>query len=336
MLPEGDERHLAALRAESLAALEQVTGRDREVVYLDTPHYRNLGDSLIWAGALRYLSELGHRVVHHSHHARWRDSDVRRFPEDALILFSGGGNFGDLYPAHDRFRRHTVRILGSREIVVLPQSVHYTSSDAMAAAARDYLLGERLVVMVREHRSMQTLQSAMPGLPVEFCPDLAFGTRLDFSAPHGSGPIVAVSRHDAETAEQDVGFLGLDWRFSVLNRALWRLDLLEDRLLAAAPQGLRDLACAEAGRLDGRLLRLNLRAARDQYRGAGGVVTNRLHGHVLACLAGVPHWVADNSYGKVSRIFTEYSGRFSTAHLTSSMAEAAAAAAAWLPLEDRP
>jgi pyruvyl transferase EpsO len=34
------------------------------------------------------------------------------------------------------------------------------------------------------------------------------------------------------------------------------------------------------------------------------VVTERLHGHVLCLLAGIPHVVLDNSYGKV-RAFVE-------------------------------
>jgi pyruvyl transferase EpsO len=30
------------------------------------------------------------------------------------------------------------------------------------------------------------------------------------------------------------------------------------------------------------------------------VVTNRLHGHILCVLLGIPHFVSDNSYGKLS------------------------------------
>jgi pyruvyl transferase EpsO len=47
--------------------------------------------------------------------------------------------------------------------------------------------------------------------------------------------------------------------------------------------------------------------AREQLRtalraiGAGEVlVTDRLHGHILALLGGVPHVLLDNSYGKLS------------------------------------
>ena len=51
------------------------------------------------------------------------------------------------------------------------------------------------------------------------------------------------------------------------------------------------------------------------FRGADRVVTSRLHGHILACLLGVPHVLRDNSYGKNSRYFHAWSSDLSFARM---------------------
>ena len=60
--------------------------------------------------------------------------------------------------------------------------------------------------------------------------------------------------------------------------------------------------------------------------GVGAVATNRLHVHVFCAMHGIPHFVADNSYGKIRQIFQDYSGAFSTARWCGSLSEAMAEA----------
>jgi exopolysaccharide biosynthesis predicted pyruvyltransferase EpsI len=58
------------------------------------------------------------------------------------------------------------------------------------------------------------------------------------------------------------------------------------------------------------------------------VVTDRLHGHVLALLQGIPQVVLDNSYGKLRSTYTTWTCRSGLAHWATSAEEARALATA--------
>jgi len=68
-------------------------------------------------------------------------------------------------------------------------------------------------------------------------------------------------------------------------------------------------------------MKMNVCSALNQFGRAKVVATNRLHAHILATLLGIPHVVTDNSYGKISALYNDYSGQFETAHWASSLDE---------------
>lgn len=317
-----DKALLQALRDETTSTLETVLGRGREVVMLDTPRHRNLGDSLLWAGSLVYLARLDHRVVYHTDQGRFRDSDVRRFPRDAIVVFMGGGSLGDLYPAEDGFRRHMIKTFPDREYVILPQSFHYESNHERESARRDYGRAASLTVMLRERQSLAAISDAMPELRAVFAPDVALG--LDVNSPDEAKDVVVIARKDAEGLEDAPTWR--DWRFTWTNRLAWQLAMSRGRTYKRLPRLFWDAASSDLARANSRLLKLNLSAARDQYRHARSAATNRLHAHILAILMGIPHAVTDNNYGKIAAVFHEYTGRFETAHWAESLGEAVALA----------
>jgi len=70
------------------------------------------------------------------------------------------------------------------------------------------------------------------------------------------------------------------------------------------------------------IARVNIAGAERLYRSTTYLVVDRLHAHILAILLNVPHTALDNSYGKVSSIFEDYSGEFTTAQYANSTDEA--------------
>jgi pyruvyl transferase EpsO len=54
------------------------------------------------------------------------------------------------------------------------------------------------------------------------------------------------------------------------------------------------------------------------------VVTDRLHGHILSLLLGIPHVVLDNSYGKLSRFRATWTNGIDGVHDAESVAAAGA------------
>ena len=321
-----DHRYLAELRRRTLDALGPVLGRERDVVLLGTPRHRNLGDALIWAGGLGYLESLGNRVVHHGDSGRYRDEHSKTFPADAILVLHGGGNLGDRYPSEEGFRRHVVRTLGHREIVVLPQTMGYRDPAAERAAYADYRSADHLTIFLRDEPSLTKARTRMPDVRWSYCPDVAFGAPITPTGPSAGGRVAVVARNDDERAEGDVNVTSeSDWQISRPNQIVWQVAMAIGRIERRLPSPRRPSAAVRAANRV--LLELNVGAARHQYDGAAAVATNRLHAHVLACLLGIPHFVADTADGKVAPIFREYSGGFSTAHFAESLSAAIRSAA---------
>ena len=97
---------------------------DRPYALLDYPAYANVGDNAIWLGTLEALRQLGagppaYTCCADTYHA----DSLRRRVQDGPVLIKGGGNFGDLYPRHQRLRERVVRDFPDNPIVQLPQTV---------------------------------------------------------------------------------------------------------------------------------------------------------------------------------------------------------------------
>ena len=64
-----------------------------DYILLDLPYFANVGDVLIWQSALDLLAELPFKCLYSSSIESYRKPKIG---ENVVILFMGGGNFGDL------------------------------------------------------------------------------------------------------------------------------------------------------------------------------------------------------------------------------------------------
>ncbi|MFC4553892.1 polysaccharide pyruvyl transferase family protein [Georgenia faecalis] len=322
-----DLHYLSTLRTATETILREALGEaPKPIALLDAPRHRNLGDSLIWLGELQYLTSLGHEIVYTADIGRFFSDDIARLPADTVLVLHGGGNFGDLYPAHDSFRRHIVEAHGDRRIVVMPQSIHYQDHETLRHAGAAYSRAADLTLLVRENRSLDIAKENFQGVDVRYCYDAALGAPIEDTKSSARDGILTLARGDQEALPADLSLArtaGMrDWEFTPLNSAAWKGAIAVGAAYKRLPgMARRPFYRANLAALD-YCLRLNVSAALHQFSGRSAVATNRLHAHILAALLGIPHAVADNSYGKVSSIYEEYTGAFSTAHLVDSLSEA--------------
>lgn len=324
-LSERDHDILVELRTQTMEVLSSVLGSEPlEIAYLDTPRHRNLGDSLIWAGTLNYLRALGHRVVYHTDLGRYSNDVLARLPANTVVIFQGGGNMGTLYPFHEEFRHGVIARHPHRKFVVMPQSLHYSAQAAEREAAEAYGLGRDVTLLVREHRSEEIALRSFRKLNVTFCPDAAFGAELEAWPQRERNRILILSRTDDEVDDLDRNGLncGVDWAWSALNSWKWTVNHLPGAIIKRLPGVRPDWLTDSLMHFNEKLLELNVAAAFEQFNGVQAVVTNRLHAHILSTLLGIPNFVSDNIYGKISAVYESYSSRFSTGTLTSSLQEA--------------
>ena len=104
---------------------------------LDFPDHGNVGDAAIALGTTAYFRE--HRGAVPSYVASLGDfseAALRAAVPEGPIFIHGGGNFGDLWPRHQDFREHLLQRFTDREIIQLPQSIHFDDRGRVARSAR--------------------------------------------------------------------------------------------------------------------------------------------------------------------------------------------------------
>lgn len=318
------------LQATAVAALRGAGG-DAPFALLDFPDHPNVGDSAIWLGATAYFREhRGRRPDYVSSVDSFSEAACRRSVPQGPIFIHGGGNFGDLWPRHQEFREHLLDRFSDREIIQLPQSIHFADPKHAERAARAIGRHGHFRLFVRDQPSYD-FAAAHFDCEIAPSPDMAlFIGALDREAPEVD--VFYLLRTDKERAVREgTGRPGYtsrvaDWlvesRLSVRG-GRWRCVAREVR------RGTRDrlairVACYEDA--------AQARVARGCRLLSSGriVITDRLHAHILSLLLSVPHAVLDNSYGKLGRFLDLWKSDGAGVHRASSVDDAERWAAAAL------
>ena len=285
------------------------------VGYVDYPMHGNVGDLLIYLGTLDFFEANDNEIT--SSFCIF-DAGPRAFASLAdcdVIACHGGGNFGDIYPAHQNLREEIARRFPDKPVVVMPQSFHFGSDAALRRSAEHFCRHPNLTIAVRDPHSERLARTYFTD-KVLLVPDMAHRLYNHFepvrSRP-GGDPLYLMRRDvEATNATRDVGVAGRDWS-----------DLLTVADKAAI--GRYRLASIVAGRLNV----TNLSIQRGHQRVIERVIndlaarlvahdpwiTSRLHGAIFGLLLGRQVTLHDNSYGKNSRYFTQWGKGIDTLRL---------------------
>ncbi|MEM9770484.1 MAG: polysaccharide pyruvyl transferase family protein, partial [Cyanobacteria bacterium P01_D01_bin.73] len=143
---------------------------------LDHPSYFNIGDHLIWLGSLLYIRQTRRANIDYiapADHKFSHQKLMEKSPEGPIFL-NGGGNLGDIWPELQLFRESIITKYPDRPIVILPQTIYFSSSEALDRAAKVFNGHPNLILFVRDNRSYETAKSAFSDCQVYKSPDMAF------------------------------------------------------------------------------------------------------------------------------------------------------------------
>lgn len=297
--------------------LKDYISDDEPLAILDFPDIRNCGDSAIWLGEMAYLKEkYGKQPAYVSRMDDFSPEELERVMPTGPIFIHGGGNFGDIWGAHQDFREHVLERFPDRQIIQFPQSIHYKSQERVEESARAIGRHKNFVLLVRDEESREFAQKHFD-CQVRLCPDMAFSIG---AVPPAAAefPVLAMLRGDLEKAvDADLSAYPdiprEDWitesaRSVRVSKALGAGSALV--ALKPAEMRLRKLDAAAHNRFR--------RGIRQISRGRA-IVTDRLHVHICSLLIGRPHAVLDNSYGKVRRFMNAFSGGSDLSYKAASL-----------------
>lgn len=172
---------------------------DRDYVFLDLPYHPNVGDTLIAMAAKNYLSRFKFRCLYYSSEFTFDD---RCISPNTLIVFNGGGNFGDLWQNYTDFRNMVIRKYPHNHILILPQSVMYSQEFNLKKDIELYSSCTHITICARDVQSYRFLKENFRKNQILLVPDMAFYT--DEKYLHrviGNKKLLFLKRADKEFVE---------------------------------------------------------------------------------------------------------------------------------------
>lgn len=273
---------------------------DRDYRLLEIPDYPNVGDVLIFQGELAFLRKVPFRCVEMATMRSFANR-LPRIAEDELLIFSGGGYFGDLWPAGPAFQRIVLQKYPKNPMLILPQSVRFDDSSKLLEAVKLYGSHENLSICLRDKDSYNFIRENFPN-KAYLVPDMAF-----FAKVNGSKKCVGhcdrkllILRNDKEllagpalAALQDNDNCDVrDWPTMENTGCIeWLMTFVKQRpSLCGRCYDAFVRYCYRAHVLASGVRLVN------QY---DQIISTRLHGCVLALLLQKRVQALDNSYGKI-------------------------------------
>lgn len=281
-----------------------------KVALLDFPNHNNVGDNAIWLGEKAALKKIGVDIKYQCDLYSYSEKTLRkRLGDDGIVLLHGGGNLGSVWPEHQMFRERIIQSLSDRQIIQLPQSVHFDDNAHKMRFKEIAKAHKSLLILVRDHESLEILRD--PGLNVELCPDMALALGPVNRSIVPVVDVVWLARTDHESAGHSdekiaASMEKVDWLYGepgkFYSKSVMRVTVRIRRLVQKSFQKsgfLRDhVGGINSAFFDALAWSRFNRGIRILSRGKV-VITDRLHGHILSTLLGKPQILLDNHYRKI-------------------------------------
>jgi exopolysaccharide biosynthesis predicted pyruvyltransferase EpsI len=275
-----------------------------DYVLLDIPNHKNIGDQLIYKGELDFFDSIPFKCISQS-------SVTFTFSDELkanTVLMHGGGNFGDLYPMHQRFREKVILKNPDKKIIVLPQSVHFKDEMEVLKSAAVFNEHPDLTICVRDQHSFDYVSKYFSGCTIVLMPDMAFSSHYKTSK-EATKDLLVMKRRDFEVG--DAGEIELSAEYNVSDWTTFEPSVKES--LAKYYEKINNklsrwfLRAIKKNSVFGlaplRKEREYIQLGIDLVSSYKFVISTRLHGHILCLLLGIPSIIVDNSYGKNKRFY---------------------------------
>lgn len=286
---------------------------DSDYVLLDVPDYDNIGDNLIWEGELAFLQNIPFKKKYEASYLFFEQSKI---PLNSIILFQGGGNFGDIYTKTQKERLSIIKQNPDKKIIIFPQTIHYSNLDNLKKDSIIMNSHPNLHFCVRDLPSLEIIQTNFPKVHGILLPDMAFCMDpKKFDVPRKNHKTLLMARKDGELGklpDLNFNFDQLDWpNFNMSKEERWKILGRQQRLDKIA-QKLQKMPLLNQV-VDSRY-GLKSRQGRENYIQTGieffqnydSIYTTRLHGLILGIFMDIDMKVLDNSYGKLTKFHQKW------------------------------
>lgn len=272
---------------------------------LEIPDYSNVGDMLIFQGELAFLKTVRHKCLEM---ASMRSFAYRlpRISTTELLVFRGGGYFGNLWQSGFAFQRKMLSAYPNNPMVIFPQSVHFTDEAVLRDAVVRYGEHRNLTLCLRDMESYEFVKKHFKNNCV-LVPDMAFYADIKqyIGANKVQSPKSLLLKRDDKEFVQNTILESIASRLDVdvmdwpaMSEPISQIELFMRRI-GSHPE-IFSLFSDWFVKAIYRpyILRSGVRFLQ-QY---SHIYSTRLHGCILGFLLGKRVSAFDNSYGKISSL----------------------------------
>ena len=265
----------------------------QRIFLLNTPWHKNLGDLAIAeaeAAFIKRIMSYKEPVVEVAALSRsiYALSVLKKIiPENATLLFHGGGYLGNDWPIEEEAFRRTVKLFDKNRIILMPQSVFF-SGDARGEAAllRSINALSRhndLHLFARETISYNLMKQYYSKANIYLAPDMVLSMEYTFTEAKRAGVLMCM-RADREKSltDNDTGYI---------EKISSKYGQVEYTDTFAPDEYVGPINAHTRGPL--------VNAKLKQFGKARLVVTDRLHGMVFAAITGTPCIAFSNHNHKI-------------------------------------
>ena len=165
----------------------------------EVPHYSNVGDTLIWQGELDFLKSIPYKCKGMSSFNSLR---LPKIGKDELVLFQGGGNFGDIWKEPHEYRRRIIESNPTCRFLVFPQTVWYEDEKNLKTDAEFYSRFD-CTICARDNASFALLEKHFQN-KILLVPDMAFCIDLSkWRRNYSANRPLVLKRNDKELSVTD-------------------------------------------------------------------------------------------------------------------------------------
>jgi len=260
------------------------------VFVLQTPIHTNIGDHAIAQAQINFINKRFPKCilieVNQSFLNEFCDEFKKIIRPDDIITLIGGGNMGDQYINEELYRRKVVKTFLDNKIIVFPQTIYFTNTkkggEQLARTKNVFSKHPDLTLIARESGSFDLMTEVFPANKVLLTPDIVLSMNESKPALKREG-ILLVLRNDIEkmlTEENKTNIIEASKKHS---KKVTLTDMHHKKNIFNKND--RDYV------LDFKL---------GQFKQAELVITDRLHGMILAAITETPCIAFTNYNQKVS------------------------------------
>ncbi len=251
----------------------------KNIFYLMAPAYGNVGDEAIVEASLAFLRDMfsEYTVIDVDYLDTLQSlKEIKRIikPND-LIVLQGGGNIGTLYYDAEIMREFIIKKFPYTTIISMPQSMYFDTTargrNRYIKCKKIYNGHQNLTLVARENYSYNEMLNAFDKCKVLLNPDIVFyySSRISYTKSYERSGIMTCLRTDAED------ILG-EKRYELIHCLYDKFDnvIISD---TCVPRGIPNV-----------IRECEVISLINQFRKVKIVITDRLHGMVIAALTNTP------------------------------------------------